>query len=266
MALWAAAFLSVAQAQTSSNLKEPVVSSDKQAPTSALVSLKQATDYAASEVKGGGLQELRLTARGGSAIAEDPRETCPGDAASENGPAAEPVLMAHAGEGPLSGLAPKIPIIPPIPPPPCLFPSGRKFLSLGFNVAETGAFITQFDATPGSGGSEIGLSQGPAFSFSQMAATIGFSTDGTINAFDYNGYPLKNNPVRYTPGVKYHFLVAADLQTHTYSVLVTPAGGTPVWVAQGYRFRFEQSSVTSLDYWDAYAGWQTLTVCNFSLQ
>jgi hypothetical protein len=55
-----------------------------------------------------------------------------------------------------------------------------------------------------------------------------------------------------------------NLLGHTYSIYVTPAGGSEILVGSNYAFRSEQNAVTQLDNWAVYADTVgSVQVCNF---
>jgi hypothetical protein len=249
----------VAKAQTASNLKEL---SDTHATDAAPVSLSQGTDQISSEIRSEGPTDLAWNAASRSAAAGDPLATLTEEVAVDNRSVAEPVLMAHAGDGPLSGVVPR----KVLPPPNCAGVTAQfPFFTLRFNRAETGVFTAEFDAIPGgTDGSIVGLSQQP--DLGHLAAYIIFSSDGTIqveNLEQYNAATV----VRYTPGVRYHFVFYVGVTGHIYSVLVTPDGGAQQLLALFYRFRITALGTTNLDYWDLYTvSNQALKVCNFKLE
>jgi hypothetical protein len=47
----------------------------------------------------------------------------------------------------------------------------------------------------------------------------------------------------------YHFRLIINVPAHTYSIFVTPPGGTEQTVGSNFAFRTEQNAVTSLDSW-----------------
>jgi hypothetical protein len=58
-----------------------------------------------------------------------------------------------------------------------------------------------------------------------------------------------------------------NITSHTYSIFVTPAGGTELTVGSNYAFRTEQNTVTSLNSWGALVNTSpagTMSVCSFS--
>jgi hypothetical protein len=248
----------VAKAQTASNLKEL---SDTHATDAAPVSLSPGTDQISSEIRSEGPTDLAWNAASRSAAAGDPLGTQTGEAAVDNRSVAEPVLMAHAGDGPLSGVVPRIRIGPNCATVTPQFPS----FSPRFNKVETGFFVAEFDAVPGGiSGSAVGISPQPDTD-NHMAAYILFADDGTILAQNYDHYDAAT-VIRYTPGVKYHFVFSVSVPAHIYSVQVTPDGGTQQLLAFLFKFHYTELIATSLDYWDLLTvPDHTLKVCNFKL-
>jgi hypothetical protein len=111
--------------------------------------------------------------------------------------------------------------------------------------------------------SVLGLSDGPASGYTTLAAMVRFGSDG-IDARNGGGYSsLLSMP--YSVGTSYHIEMDVDVQTHTYSVYVTPAGGARVQLAQNYAFRSEQSAVTSLTDFAYFSDIGGVTVSNLEL-
>jgi hypothetical protein len=195
-----------------------------------------------------------------------PASACAGTARDDS-PVAEPVLMAHAGEGPLTGLAfaSTAKARPPFPPVNCISVDGQSpFFWWGFQKAETGSFSTEFDVTPGGyDWSAIGLSQLPKQD--EIGAYILFDSGGSIMVENFDHYDAITT-VLYKPGVKYHFFVTVNPQTQLYWVLVTPDGGSQQVLAWGFRFGYTATPATSLKYWDLFTrGPHTFGVCNLKL-
>jgi hypothetical protein len=59
--------------------------------------------------------------------------------------------------------------------------------------------------------------------------------------------------------------IVVNVPTHTYSVYVTPPGGSETAVGINYAFRTEQSAVTALSTLAFYTSPGTHQVCNFSV-
>jgi hypothetical protein len=105
--------------------------------------------------------------------------------------------------------------------------------------------------------------------FSGFANIVIFTTAGTIQARNGSGYAGPTTPIPFSPNVTYHFRLAINVTAHTYSIFVTPAGGSEVTVGSTFTFRTEQNAVTSLDHWGSLVNATpggTLQVCNFTVQ
>ncbi len=136
-------------------------------------------------------------------------------------------------------------------------------------ASQSGTFTAAFDATPSiaTQSSAVGISQGAQTAFTGFANLVAFATSGVIQA--RNGGSYVNSSVHYTAGVSYHFRLAISVSAHTYSIFVTPAGGTEQTVGSNFLFRTEQNTVTSLDHWGSIVNATssgTLKVCNFTVQ
>jgi hypothetical protein len=108
-------------------------------------------------------------------------------------------------------------------------------------------FTATFDAVPAQNLEDvvIGLSQGPAAAYTDFAAIVRFNNSGAIDVRNGSAYAAQAK-VPYTAGKSYHFQMAVDVPSHSYTVYVTPRGGAAILLAQNYAFRTEQASVTSL--------------------
>ena len=135
--------------------------------------------------------------------------------------------------------------------------------------SHTGSFTATFDATPSISGqsSAVGISKGAQTAFTGFANIVAFATTGIIQA--RNGGSYFNSSISYSGGTSDHFHLAINVTAHTYSVFVTPAGGSEQTVGTNFAFRTEQNTVTSLDHWGAFVNSTssgTLKVCNFTAQ
>jgi len=111
---------------------------------------------------------------------------------------------------------------------------------------QTGQFHVELDATPSSTALDavVGLGDGSASSFSQLAAIIRFNASGTIDARDGSGYRA-DTVVHYVVGQPYHVRFDVDLPTHSYSAWVGVAGFYTL-IGHWYSFRTEQASASQL--------------------
>ena len=133
---------------------------------------------------------------------------------------------------------------------------------------QTGTFTAQFDAAVSLStiNAAVAFSSGQQFGFSGFGCIVLFDVDSKIKARNGATYPAST--VSYTAGVSYHFRVAVNVATHTYSIYVTPAGGSEKTIGTNYAFRTEQASITQINNWAAvvnYTSAGNLQVCNFTL-
>ena len=120
------------------------------------------------------------------------------------------------------------------------------------------------DATPLStnidGG--IGLSNGSQTDFGGLACIARFNHDGKIDARNGGAYAAAI-ALPYSANTIYHFRFVVNVQTHTYSVYVTPAGGSEQTVGVNYAFRTEQAMVSSLNNWSLWGDIGSMQGCGF---
>jgi hypothetical protein len=128
--------------------------------------------------------------------------------------------------------------------------SGNGFHALALTSAQTGTFTATFDATPSVSpeNAVVGLSNGVATGFGNLGCIARFNPSGDIDA--YNGAAYGTSTIKYSAGVSYHFRLVVNVTAHTYSVYVTPAGGSEVTVGANYAFRSSANTMTSLNDWD----------------
>jgi hypothetical protein len=150
--------------------------------------------------------------------------------------------------------------------------SGGAWQNAALSTSETGTFTATFDATPSASTTNavVGLSKGAQTAYTGFGCIARFNTSGDIDAYNNTGYV--GTTIKYSAGVTYHFRMVVNVPAHTYSVYVTPAGGTELTVGLNYAFRSTQNTVTSLTYWGTFVdvagsgGAGTLNVCNFAVQ
>jgi hypothetical protein len=135
-------------------------------------------------------------------------------------------------------------------------------------ASQTGTFTAQFDATPSVSptDSSVSFSKGPQTTYSGFATLVRFNAAGKIDARNGGAFSAASS-IAYAAGATYHFRVVVNVPAHTYSIFVTAPGGTEQLVGNGFAFRTEQNTVTSLNSWGITvnaAG--TTTVCNFGIQ
>jgi hypothetical protein len=167
-----------------------------------------------------------------------------------------PTAIALAGTG-TSGL------------PPGCSSSTTSWQSTSY-PAQTGTFTAQWDSTPSAQGigAFTGFSSIADTTWNDNAAMVRFNVDNTIQVLK-GGSPdayAADTTISYTAGSSYHFRLVANVPSHTYSVYVTPQGGTETLLASNYPFLTVQQAVTSLGFADII--WETgsgATFCNFAV-
>jgi hypothetical protein len=129
--------------------------------------------------------------------------------------------------------------------------SGDGFHALPLFAPQRGTFTATFDATPSASleNAVIGLSKGAAKSYTHNSCIARFNPSGYIDAYNGRGYAAASQ-IPYSADVTYHFRMVVNVTAHTYSVYVTPAGGSELTVGLDYAFRGKSKKVTSLDTWN----------------
>jgi hypothetical protein len=119
-------------------------------------------------------------------------------------------------------------------------------------TSQTGTFTVTFSATPSVSqiDSVIGLAAVAPTAYTDLAAIARFNASGYIDARDGGAYTADAS-IAYSGGQAYAFRLVVDVPAKTYSIYVTPPGGSEQTVGSNYAFRSEQSGVSSLNYWTA---------------
>ena len=143
--------------------------------------------------------------------------------------------------------------------------SGPAWTNTPF-TSQTGTFTALFEAVPTQNSEDtvIGLSPVSAAAFTDLAAIVRFSDTGVIDARNGGAYAAAAT-VAYAAGTSYHFREVVNVPAHTYSVYVTPQGGSETLLASDYAFRSEQAAATSLNYLSKYNTVGDAAVTNFSV-
>jgi hypothetical protein len=118
----------------------------------------------------------------------------------------------------------------------------------GFLPQQTGQFVTNIELYPNAAPLDavVGISNGPADSFSDLAAIVRLNPDGFVDVRNGDRY-MADLEHRYGAGVPVDLRVKVDIVNHVYDVDVELLDDTLLPLARGYRFRTEQSAVTRLD-------------------
>ncbi|HWZ94605.1 MAG TPA: chitobiase/beta-hexosaminidase C-terminal domain-containing protein, partial [Opitutaceae bacterium] len=124
---------------------------------------------------------------------------------------------------------------------------GNGFDNIPMSSSQAGTFTAAFDALPSISpiNAVVGLSKGAQTAYPGIACIARFNTAGDIDAYNGTGYQAAS-VIPYAKNTTYHFRMLVNVPANTYSVYVTPAGGSELTVGLNYKFR---SAVTSLDTW-----------------
>jgi hypothetical protein len=146
----------------------------------------------------------------------------------------------------------------------CVTATARGAWQNNAMTSPTGVFTASFDATPSDSSSDsvIALSNGAQTDYASFACLVRFKFTGGIDAYNGTDYTADCN-CPYSAGVSYHFRFVVNLPAQTYSVYVTPAGGSEQTIGLDYAFRVP---ATVLNNWGVFVnptGIGSLSVCNF---
>jgi hypothetical protein len=147
---------------------------------------------------------------------------------------------------------------------------GGPWQNAAMPSSQSGTFTATFDATPSvsPNNATVGLSNGAQTDYTGFACIVRFNSSGNIDARNGGAYAAAST-IPFASGKAYHFRLAVNVPSHTYSIFVTPPGGSELTVGSNYAFRTEQNTVTSLNYWgdfvdNASGGAGNLSTCNFT--
>ncbi|MBX4197186.1 hypothetical protein KW801_01360 [Candidatus Saccharibacteria bacterium] len=128
--------------------------------------------------------------------------------------------------------------------------------------SQSGTFTQVFSLIPNAANidADIGFSASPAGAYTDLATIVEFNTSGNIVARNGGGYSAVT-PLAYSAGVSYSVRMVVNVPAHTYSVYVTPTGGSEVTIASNYSFRTEQSGVSQLGNWATVSSIGSEKVC-----
>lgn len=143
----------------------------------------------------------------------------------------------------------------------CLSSSGT-WVNSTLPLAESGSFQIQFEATPAAAGldSVVGLSSGPANTYTDLAAIVRFNNAGTIDAMNGTSY-TSLAPIPYQAGTTYQVTMNINVATHTYDAYVL-MGSVQAIIGTGLAFRIEQASVASLNNVGAVTSTASDSICD----
>jgi len=126
--------------------------------------------------------------------------------------------------------------------------SSNGWHALALTTAQAGTFTATFDATPTASpeNAVVGLSKGVATAYGNLSCIARFNPTGQIDAYNGTAFQAALS-IPYAKNTAYHFRMVVNVPAHTYSVYVTPTGGTELTVGLNYVFRVAQAS---LDTWN----------------
>jgi hypothetical protein len=128
---------------------------------------------------------------------------------------------------------------------------------------ESTTFTATYTATPSANdiNTVVGLTDGPQSAYTSLAAIARFNPSGFIDAYNgSSGYQAANS-IPYTGGTMYGFEFVVNVPAQTYTVYVTPAGGTTTLVGQNYAFRTGAGTLNNLS---LFAAVGSDNVCSFT--
>jgi len=118
------------------------------------------------------------------------------------------------------------------------FPTGVQQIGTG----NTGSLRIDFDLTPAAApiNGVVGYADSsvPVTDYADFGVAVRLATSGYFDARDGAGYARRAD-LAYAAGRTYHVRVTVDVPGRSYSVDVTPSGGSSVRIAEGYTFRFD---------------------------
>jgi Alginate lyase len=132
-------------------------------------------------------------------------------------------------------------------------------------TAQTGSPTVKFNATPSDNliNAVVGLTEGPQSAYANLAAIVRFNPSGFIDAYNgaIGGYSALTS-IPYTGGTTYSFWFVLNIPAQTYSVYVTPAGGSQVQIGSNYTFRLSAPTLNNVTY---HAQVGSENICSFNL-
>jgi hypothetical protein len=143
--------------------------------------------------------------------------------------------------------------------------SGASWQNQAF-VPQSGTFTAQFDATPAAANIDgvTGLAASSAATYTDLAAIVRFNSSGNIDARNGGSYSALA-PMPYVAEATYRVRMAVNVPAHSYSVYVTPPGGSEQTLALDYAFRSEQAAATTLSALASITNGGLLQICNFAV-
>ena len=132
-------------------------------------------------------------------------------------------------------------------------------------AAQAGTFTANILATPSGSpiNSVIGLAAGSQSAYTGLTAIARFNPSGNIDAYNgSSGAYEAASTIAYAAGTAYMFEFDVNIAAQTYTVYVTPSGGTKTVVGTGLAFRHAASTLNTLS---QYAAVGSALQCSFTL-
>jgi hypothetical protein len=132
--------------------------------------------------------------------------------------------------------------------------------------SQAGTFTATVDVTPLGAPIDtgVGLSQGTADAWTDMATIVRFNGSGNIDARNGTSYTA-DAPIPYSANVRYRVRLLVDVPARRYSAYVKPPTGSEITIGTNLNFRTEQQSVANLDHKTVWTAIGALQSCNFGL-
>lgn len=143
--------------------------------------------------------------------------------------------------------------------------SGASWQNQAF-ASQSGNFTAQFDATLGANNIDgvAGLAASTASAYTHLAAIVRFNSSGNIDARNGGAYAALA-AISYVSGTTYRVRMVVNVSVHSYSVYITPTGGSEQALALNYAFRSEQAAASALSSLASFTHGGTLEICNFAV-
>ena len=140
---------------------------------------------------------------------------------------------------------------PTTSPTPSPAPTGTGAVTVSTSWLSSGIaqqsqqFTISADMKPLVSGMEgyFGVALNQVTSASDLAASVRFATTGVFEVRDGDVYRASST-LRYSANATYRVVMTVNVATKTYSVQITPQGGSTVTVASNFKFRTEERSIS----------------------
>ena len=109
-------------------------------------------------------------------------------------------------------------------------------------------FEVSWDMIPSANGMDgvVGLSGSSSNAHSQLACVVRFNASGFLDSRNGSVY-MADNAIPYMEDTRYGIRMEVNMQNHSYSIYVTPEGGTEIVLGSNYQFGTEQMNIDQLN-------------------